>query len=84
MKPEGFELPIHRSLIEPILLGGVPRPIGLLNGTIAAAFGLGMQSWIIIPVSVVLHIAAVIATKQDPQFFECFKRHINQKNYYST
>ena len=42
----GFEAPIHRSLGAPILLGGAPRTIAIVNGTIAAAVGLGLQQWI--------------------------------------
>ena len=34
---EGFEAPMHRSLVEPILLGGAPRAIAIVNGTVAAA-----------------------------------------------
>ncbi len=33
---EGFEAPIHGSLGSPILLGGAPRGIAIVNGTIAA------------------------------------------------
>ena len=43
---EGFEVPLHRSLTEPILLGGAPRAIAIVNGTIAAALGLGLQLWL--------------------------------------
>jgi type IV secretory pathway TrbD component len=43
---EGFEAPIHRALVEPILLGGAPRGVAILNGTLAAALGLGLQQWI--------------------------------------
>src|SRR3546814_6257314 len=43
---EGFEAPLHRSLAEPILLGGAPRAIAIVNGTVAAALGLGLQQWI--------------------------------------
>ena len=42
----GFEVPLHRSLTEPILLAGAPRNIAILNGTIAAALGLGLQMWL--------------------------------------
>ena len=38
---EGFEVPIHASLSAPILLGGAPRGIAIVNGTVAAALGLG-------------------------------------------
>ena len=34
---DGFEAPIHRALVEPILLGGAPRGVAILNGTLAAA-----------------------------------------------
>ena len=37
----GFEAPVHRSLAEPILMGGAPRSVAILNGTLAAALGLG-------------------------------------------
>jgi ribosome-binding ATPase YchF (GTP1/OBG family) len=35
----GFEVPLHRSLTEPILLGGAPRTVAIANGTLAAAVG---------------------------------------------
>jgi type IV secretory pathway TrbD component len=35
----GFRLPVRRSLTEPIFLGGAPRSIAILNGTLAAALG---------------------------------------------
>ena len=34
---DGFEVPLHRSLTEPILLGGAPRTVAIANGTLAAA-----------------------------------------------
>ena len=37
----GFEAPVHRALTEPILLGGAPRAVAILNGTLSAAIGLG-------------------------------------------
>ena len=30
---DGFEVPLHRSLTEPILLGGAPRTVAIANGT---------------------------------------------------
>jgi type IV secretory pathway TrbD component len=42
---DGFEAPIH-ARSEPILLGGAPRGIAIVNGTIAAALGLGLQQWL--------------------------------------
>ena len=76
--------PIRQSLTNQIFLAGVPRTIALLNGTLAAALGLGLRSWFAVPICIVVHILAVATTKRDPQFFDCFKRNINQKSYYST
>lgn len=84
MASDGFTIPIHRSLTLQIMLAGVPRDIAILNGTFVAAFGLGLHSYWSIPVGIVLHVLAVMATKKDPQFFGCFRRHIKQKNYYGV
>ena len=39
---DGCESPIHGSLAAPILLGGVPRGLAIVNGTVAAALSLGL------------------------------------------
>jgi len=54
MSVNGFEVPIHRSLTQQIMLAGVPREIAILNGTTVAAFGLGLHSYWSIPVGIVL------------------------------
>jgi len=41
----GFYAPVHRALTEPILLGGAPRAVAIVNGTLAAAIGLGLRLW---------------------------------------
>ena len=47
---EGFEVPLHRALAEPILLGGSPRSIAIVNGTLAAVKGLGpIGDYVLIP-----------------------------------
>lgn len=69
----GFEVPLHRALSEPILLGGAPRAIAILNGTLAAAVGLGLQLWL------AGHGLAVYAARLDPQFPEVLARHVKHK-----
>ena len=77
---EGFEAPIHRSLAEPILLGGAPRGIAIVNGTIAAALGLGLQQWTAgILVWAAGHTLAVFAAKRDPDFAPVLARHLRQR-----
>ena len=82
--PEGFEAPVHRALVEPILLGGAPRAIAILNGTVAAAIGLGLQQWIAgVAIWALGHSAAVIAAKRDPDFAPVLLRHLKQRGYLS-
>lgn len=81
---EGYEAPIHRSLTEPILLGGAPRSIAILNGTLAAALGLGLQQWIAgLVVWALGHTLAVFAAKRDPDFAPVLVRHLRQKGHLS-
>ena len=73
----GFYAPVHRALTEPILLGGAPRAVAIVNGTLAAAVGLGLRLWIVGGVIWLLgHIAAVWAAKRDPAFVDVVRRHL--------
>ena len=73
----GFSAPVHRALTEPILLGGAPRSVAILNGTLAGAVGLGLQLWFAgILIWAIGHIAAVWAAKRDPFFVEVARRHL--------
>ncbi|WP_226052884.1 VirB3 family type IV secretion system protein [Dickeya chrysanthemi] len=73
----GFDVPLHRSLTEPILLGGAPRTVAIANGTLAAAVGLGLQLWLPgLVLWVVGHTLAVWGAREDPQFMTVFARHI--------
>jgi len=72
----GFEVPLYRSLTDPILLGGAPRSIAILNGTLAAALGLGLRLWLVgLIVWLVGHALAVAAARKDVQFAEVISRH---------
>ena len=81
---EGFEAPIHRALAEPILLGGAPRGVAIVNGTIAAALGLGLQQWIAgLIVWALGHSLAVFAAKRDADFAPVLVRHLRQRGHFS-
>lgn len=78
-KPEGFEIPLSVSLTQQVLMGGVPRPVAILNGTAAAALSLGLQVWWMgVPLGVLMHLVAVALTKADPQWLDVFRRQIRQ------
>lgn len=79
---EGFEVPIHGSLGAPILLGGAPRGIAILNGTLAAAVGLGLQIWLAgLLIWAAGHSLAVLAARRDPQFAPVLVRHLRQRGF---
>jgi type IV secretion system protein VirB3 len=78
---EGFEVPLHRSLTESILLGGAPRSVAIVNGTFAAAIGIGLQVWIVgLAMGLAGHLLAVWGAKIDPQFMEVFARHVKYRS----
>jgi type IV secretion system protein VirB3 len=79
---DGFEVPLYRSLTEPVLLAGAPRAVAVVNGTIAAALGLGLRLWLAGLVLWILgHSIAVFAAKRDPDFCEVLRRHLRQRSF---
>lgn len=80
---DGFEVPIHSSLGSPLLLGGAPRGLAIVNGTLAAAVGLGLQQWLAgAALWAAGHSIAVIAARRDPSFAPVLLRHLRQKGYF--
>ena len=81
---DGFEVPIHASLGSPLLLAGAPRGIAIVNGTLAAAVGVGLQQWLAgILLWAVGHSVAVMAARRDPDFAPVLLRHIRQKGNFA-
>ncbi|MCC8430167.1 MULTISPECIES: VirB3 family type IV secretion system protein [Hyphomicrobiales] len=81
----GFVAPVHRALTEAILLGGAPRSVAIVNGTLAAALGLGLRLWLAgLLLWFIGHMAAVWAAKRDPDFVEVVRRHVRIPGHLST
>ena len=73
----GFSVPVHRSLTEPILLGGAPRALAIANGTLAAAVGLGLRLWLVgLLIWAIGHGLAVWSARRDPLFVDVVRRHL--------
>jgi type IV secretion system protein VirB3 len=82
--PEGFSVPLHRALVEPILLAGVPRGLAILIATLAAALGLGLQMWIAgLLTWLIGHSIAAVATRHDAHMLPVLLRHIRQSGYWA-
>jgi type IV secretion system protein VirB3 len=81
----GFEAPVHRALTEQILLAGAPRSVAILNGTLAAAVGLGLRLWIVgLALWAIGHAATVWAAKRDAQFVDVVRRHLRYPTYFGA
>ena len=81
----GFAVPVHRALTEHILLGGAPRSIAIMNGTLAGAVGLGLRLWLVgLLIWAIGHFAAVWAAKRDPLFVEVGRRHLRIPGHLSV
>lgn len=73
----GYYASVHRALTEPILLGGAPRSLAIVNGTLAGAIGLGLRLWIAgLVIWAVGHGLSVWAARRDPQFVDVARRHL--------
>ena len=67
-----------------VLVGGAPRNVAIVNGTLAAALGLGLQLWLAgLAVWIVGHAAAVYAARKDPAFMQVLIRHTRHKGHLS-
>ena len=81
----GYHAPVHRAVTEPILLGGAPRAVAIVNGTLAAAVGLGLRLWIVgAAIWLIGHLAAVWAAKRDPAFVDVVRRHLRYPQHFGA
>jgi len=81
----GFAVPVHRALSEHILLSGAPRAVAILNGTLAAALGLGLRLWLAgLLLAILGQAAAIWAAKRDPLFVDVVRRHLRIPGHLSV
>lgn len=83
--PDGYRITLRTSLTRPILLAGVPRAFAILNATIGAAIGFGLQEpFIGFPLWALLQGAAAWAAARDPWFLETWPRHLAKPHYFGA
>ena len=81
---DGYEIPLHRSLAEPILMAGAPRSAAIAIGTLSAALALGLRLWIPgLVVWVAGHSLAVLLARSDPDFLAVAIRSARHKEHLS-
>jgi len=79
---EGYEVPLHLSLTEPTLFGGVPREFGILTFVLTMVVALGLRIWWLgFPLGIGVYLVAVILTRRDPYWLPIFRRHLRQPTF---
>ena len=68
----GLEVPLHRSLVEPMLMLGLPRTVALVLWTSICAVGFGLRQLWVLPIGIALHAVCAAGAKADPYFFDVF------------
>lgn len=82
---DGYEVPFHNSLAEPMLLGGVPRMYMILNFMFTMELCVGLGAYLLgVPAGLIIHFAGFALTKRDPYFFGTLNRHLRQKPYWDA
>lgn len=76
--PEGFSVPIHRSLTTPVTLGGLPRKVAILNGTLIISFVVGAHNLWILPIGIITHVVLMALHRRDPDILAVLKRNLNR------
>jgi type IV secretion system protein TrbD len=88
MNDQPRAIPIHLSLIRPILLMGCERELVLSSAIIAAVLVLSLERLVFTIAGVVfwsLSLAALQrAAKADPQFSRVYLRHVRYRAYYAA
>jgi type IV secretory pathway TrbD component len=88
MNEQARTIPIHTSLIRPILLMGAERELVLISAIIAAVLVMSLERLLFTVVGVVfwaLSLAALQrAAKSDPQFSRVYLRHTRYRSYYAA
>lgn len=81
-EPEGFRIPVHKSLTSKHMLGGVPMRLAIFNWTFCVALTMPLRTWYAIPISLFIHAVAYALAQRDPQFYDVIKRSIWLKTFY--
>lgn len=81
-------IPIHRSLVRPILLMGAERELVLLSAILAAVLVLSLERLLFTIIGSMLWYGSLAifqrAAKADPQFSRVYVRHTRYRAYYAA
>lgn len=81
MTPE--TIPVHHSLIQPILIAGAPREAVILLWTLTAALCLPLRAWFLLPLGLLCHAGLTAAARYDADAFPILFRSLRFKAHYA-
>lgn len=79
--PEGWEVRVHASVMQPVMVLGLPRKTAIYLGTCAVAIGLHITIKVV-PLVLIVWIALAQWTKHDPDGLGILRRFWQQKRHY--
>ena len=83
--PDRYYAPVHQSLIQPVLIAGVPRKFAFINWTTAMAISFGIHMpYIGLPIGLVLHLVVANVTKKDVDWLNVLMRYLRQPTHLDT
>ena len=80
--PAGYEVPLHRSLTQPLFWGGVPRNVLLAEVLAGVVGGIFFKTLIVPGIAVCVHFICRYLGQFDPNFLGVFWNNKNYKSYY--
>lgn len=83
-KPEGYYIPIHKSLVDPLLIGGIPRNLCLALWSCGIAIGVMLKMYWFFIVVISTHFVVLRMTKKDPDFFATVLSHLHDRHYFDV
>jgi type IV secretory pathway TrbD component len=76
-----MKIPLHHAATERIMMGGIPRKVAILGGTMAASLVFGLHNLYVIPIIFVIYIILTVLYRYDPYFIEILLAHIKEDDY---
>lgn len=80
-EPEGFRVPIHRSLTEPLMMAGIPRRIAILNGFATFAMVMGAHNLWVVPLGIVSHLVLLALYRRDQYILSIIKANLSRPSF---
>jgi type IV secretory pathway TrbD component len=78
--PPGWEVPVHRSLTQPLLRAGLPPTLAIVIWSISAGAAFAYSQIWVVPIGALVHVACARLTRHDPYFFQILPQAIWGQN----